>query len=357
MRILSLLIFGCCTALALGADEIQPPKSGQPPMPALATAKLDGKRIMVTIRVINTECELREQIVTSFQDVKKTVNGKEIIEKVPVQTKVLVQQCVVKGFREIKLIGKDVKVQDAAGKNVPGGQLPKLLAQETPVLLNLTSDPIDPFYLATVKERTMIISVDHNKVFPPQPPVGFPPVVAPAAPKASSPALARWLVENKCAFDAEDIESRSPTYNIKSIAEIPGKPFAIFWVHMDEATDAKMKALADFAVSEQAIVGIYIRVGGDGKFTAAAIRELARIKSLGHVTGGLGAAGIRGADLMPITEMPNLTQVGIGDTPSGDELMDVVVSRFRRTPQIARSYGMTLLDTAANIATTRQARA
>lgn len=40
-----------------------------------------------------------------------------------------------------------------------------------------------------------------------------------------------------------------------------------------------------------------------------------------------------------------------------DELMDVVVSRFRRTPQIARSYGMTLLDTAANIATTRQARA
>ena len=37
-----------------------------------------------------------------------------------------------------------------------------------------------------------------------------------------------------------------------------------------------------------------------------------------------------------------------------DELMDVIVSRFRRTPYIARSYGMTLLDTAANLARARQ---
>lgn len=40
-----------------------------------------------------------------------------------------------------------------------------------------------------------------------------------------------------------------------------------------------------------------------------------------------------------------------------DELMDVVVSRFRRTPYIARSYGMTLLDTATNLARARQVRA
>lgn len=36
-----------------------------------------------------------------------------------------------------------------------------------------------------------------------------------------------------------------------------------------------------------------------------------------------------------------------------DELMDVVVSRFRRTPQIARSYGITLLDTATSLARAR----
>ena len=37
-----------------------------------------------------------------------------------------------------------------------------------------------------------------------------------------------------------------------------------------------------------------------------------------------------------------------------DELMDVVVSRFRRTPNIARSYGMTLLDTATSLARARR---
>lgn len=40
-----------------------------------------------------------------------------------------------------------------------------------------------------------------------------------------------------------------------------------------------------------------------------------------------------------------------------DELMDVVVCRFRRTPQVARSYGVTLLDTATSLARTRVALA
>ncbi len=40
-----------------------------------------------------------------------------------------------------------------------------------------------------------------------------------------------------------------------------------------------------------------------------------------------------------------------------DELMDVVVSRFRRTPQVARSYGVTLLDTATSLARARLAAA
>ena len=40
-----------------------------------------------------------------------------------------------------------------------------------------------------------------------------------------------------------------------------------------------------------------------------------------------------------------------------DELMDVVVCRFRRTPQVARSYGVTLLDTATSLARTRIALA
>ncbi len=39
-----------------------------------------------------------------------------------------------------------------------------------------------------------------------------------------------------------------------------------------------------------------------------------------------------------------------------DELMDVVVTRFQRTPSLARGYGQTLLDTAARLARTQTAR-
>ena len=328
MRILSVLILACCTAIAVGADEIQPPKTAQGPMHALASAKIDGKRISITIRVPDVVCEVREQEITTLQDVKKTVNGKEVIEKVPVKAKILVQHCTVKGLREVKVIGKDIKVVDVAGKVVPIGQLTKLLAQETPVFLNLSPDPVDPFHLATVKGGTLIISIDPNKVFPPQPPIA--PPVAPPPPKPSSPAFARWLVDNKCSFDAEDIESRSPTYNIKTVAEIPAKPFAIFWVHMTDATDAKMKALADFAIADPALRGLFFSVN-NGKFTAAAIREMSRIKSLGDINGGFGAPGIRGADLAPLAEMPHLTRMGIGDTTTGDELMDGVRRCVRLT--------------------------
>lgn len=36
-----------------------------------------------------------------------------------------------------------------------------------------------------------------------------------------------------------------------------------------------------------------------------------------------------------------------------DELMDVVIRRFQRTPYLARSYGMSLLDAATGLARTR----
>lgn len=38
-----------------------------------------------------------------------------------------------------------------------------------------------------------------------------------------------------------------------------------------------------------------------------------------------------------------------------DELMDVIVTRFQRTPSLARGYGMTLLDTATSLARSRPA--
>ena len=40
-----------------------------------------------------------------------------------------------------------------------------------------------------------------------------------------------------------------------------------------------------------------------------------------------------------------------------DELMHVIISRFHRSPSMARDYGMTLVDLASNLAETRLAAA
>ncbi len=66
------------------------------------------------------------------------------------------------------------------------------------------------------------------------------------------------------------------------------------------------------------------------------------------------AADLR-ANLTEIAERAGVTGAMLDEVDRAvlDELMDVVVSRFRRTPNIARSYGLTLLDTATNMARAR----
>ena len=138
------------------------------PDTALARAQLDGKKIVVILKVVRTEPEVRvaEQVVV--EKVEKEVNGKKVVESVPVKRAYTFQVEVPKGFREVKLFGADVKARDAAGNPVPVGKLPALLAAETPVLLATTPDPVDPFHLLTTKPGTVVLHVDPAKLAPPK---------------------------------------------------------------------------------------------------------------------------------------------------------------------------------------------
>ncbi len=63
------------------------------------------------------------------------------------------------------------------------------------------------------------------------------------------------------------------------------------------------------------------------------------------------------AGLVETAERAGMTSAMLDEVDRAvlDELMDVVVCRFRRTPNIARSYGLTLLDTATSMARARHA--
>jgi hypothetical protein len=155
----------------VGADEPTPPKVASAPATALARAERDGPRIVITLRVLDTATETRKQSVVVMMPVKKVQDGKEVTELVPFAQDSIVGVTVVKGFREVKLLGRDVKVQDTAGKKVLTGKLPDLLAKETPVLLS-TAEQVDAFYLLTAREGTLILTVDAQKLSPPMTPPG-----------------------------------------------------------------------------------------------------------------------------------------------------------------------------------------
>lgn len=185
MRALSLTSIVLCFPILAIADEIKAPKSLCGPSTGLATAKIEGKQLVVTLRMVNVVCEIQTRQQTEFRDVKRTVNGKEVIEKEPVQRLVTVQVPRIQGFREVKLTGKDVKASNVSGGSIPQGKLVKLLATECPVLLNTCPDAVDAFYLAAVKNDTVILTVDCEKIYPA--PAAAAPIAAPVAPPVKSP--------------------------------------------------------------------------------------------------------------------------------------------------------------------------
>lgn len=164
------LMFGAAaflTVAAAGADEPPPPKSLRHPDTALARAQVDGKKVAVVVKVVQTAPETRVMKQVVYEAVEKEVNGKKVVEMVPVERTVAFQVQVPKGFREVKLFAADVKARDAAGAAIPAGKLKELLATETPVLLSTSPDPVDPFHLLTTKPGTVILHVDPAKLAAP----------------------------------------------------------------------------------------------------------------------------------------------------------------------------------------------
>ena len=151
-----------CVALAAPApvqDRIVPPK-GPPPSWATAVIKDGLLEITESVMVPQLREEIRQRIVT--------VGGKQvtIAEKVAVTQLVPIQRTM----RIMK-----ASYYDTAGKEIEAGRAAKLLNRPTVVLMSGDGKALDPYYLRTIKEGTLIV------VRPMQPGPGGPtPVPLPA---------------------------------------------------------------------------------------------------------------------------------------------------------------------------------
>ena len=128
-------------AVAWGQDPRPRPK-GFPPKVSLAKAQLkDG---VVQLRLTTPE------IVPAYETREVVKNGKKVNEKVLVYHTEFVE-------RVVAIDGKDMQVVTKAGKAVEAEALPKLLANDTPVLVSFDG-AVDPFYLAVVRDDVLVVT-------------------------------------------------------------------------------------------------------------------------------------------------------------------------------------------------------
>jgi hypothetical protein len=64
---------------------------------------------------------------------------------------------------ELEADGERVRAFDATGKAIAPGQLPRLLAKPTPVVLFKGEDP-DPYYLRVLRPGTVVIKAPPDKL-------------------------------------------------------------------------------------------------------------------------------------------------------------------------------------------------
>jgi hypothetical protein len=162
-------------AAAARAEEPKLPAIAVPPQTAHATAATKGGKVTVTLKLLVVAPATAYETVN--EQVTRTVDGKTVVETVT--KKVPYTFMKGHGWREVRVNAADkaVSVRDAAGRPVPADKLTKLLEKDTPVLVSVNG-PVDPFYLLTVKEDTLVI------VVPPRLLAGPPP--APTGPGAGA---------------------------------------------------------------------------------------------------------------------------------------------------------------------------
>jgi hypothetical protein len=154
-------------AAATRAEEPKPPAIAIAPQTAYAQAAADDGKVTVSLKLLVVAPTTAYRTVD--EQVTKTVNGKAVIETVT--RKVPYTFMKGHGWREVKVDadGKGVSITDATGKAVSPDKLAKLLEKDTPLLVS-ANGPVDPFYLLTAKEGTLVIEVPPQVLYPPQSP-------------------------------------------------------------------------------------------------------------------------------------------------------------------------------------------
>jgi len=134
---------------------------------ALAKVEAQGKQLTVTVRDVNFEMVDRQIEVMVFEESVKEINGKQVVTKTPRKEIRTVPFPVPKGFRDIKLSAKDVKVFDLKGKPFPQDQLATRFAEFSPITVTMDeATGNDAFWMATSKDGTLVFVVEPAKLRP-----------------------------------------------------------------------------------------------------------------------------------------------------------------------------------------------
>jgi hypothetical protein len=176
MKRLSLAVLAWLLTFPMRATEVELPKVAHGPTTALARAERDGDQIVVLLRVVDTQIENhkaqgddRHAAPVLSQELRPGEARHVMIDRLsPVE--------VPKRFRTIRVPATAFAIHRANGKIVFGDQLPDLLKEETPILLNFETW-VDAFHLLTVRKETLILSTRRNVVFPPT--ASLPPLPVP----------------------------------------------------------------------------------------------------------------------------------------------------------------------------------
>ncbi len=190
MRCFCVLLAGLSMASASpGAEPPKLPASLVVPVTAYSQAVTEGEVVFLKLKFVATVDKIATTTVTKYKTEKQIRDGEEFEVKVPVTETVQTIYKAIGGWREVKLDPSErgVMVTTAAGKLIPRADLPKLLKEETPVLVS-AGRAADPFYLLTVKGDTLVIIAPESVVNPAMPAVprvpNAPAVMPPRAPAA-----------------------------------------------------------------------------------------------------------------------------------------------------------------------------
>jgi hypothetical protein len=157
---------------AVGRAEVpKPPAIAIAPQTALARAAANDGKVTITVKLLIVAPTTGYRTVGD--QVTKIVDGKAVVETVT--RKVPYTFMKGAGWREVKIDAAEmgVSITDSTGKAISPDKLAELLDKETPVLVSATG-PVDPFYLLTVKEDTLVLVVPPQLLYPPQPPMSTP---------------------------------------------------------------------------------------------------------------------------------------------------------------------------------------